>query len=273
MARDSATILGAGGFIGSALVTHMRGAGLQVNAPVRADIDNFSALKGPLGHVVYCIGVTSDFRTRPYDTVNAHVGVLSRVLETCDFNSLTYLSSTRVYVHAPAANEDTPIVVDPRFAEDLFNLSKLTGEALCLASGRPCRIARVSNVFGEDDPSDNFLTSILREAAVTGKVTIGLSPESAKDYVDLRDVSRWLGAIATSGTQRVYNVASGRNTTNAAIASALRALGIDVQFQSSGREISFPAIDVSRLNAEFGAATGDVIARLPELLNVLKHQT
>ena len=39
--------------------------------------------------------VESYFRGRPYDTVDAHVHYLQEVLTRCQFDSLTYLSSTR----------------------------------------------------------------------------------------------------------------------------------------------------------------------------------
>lgn len=273
MGRDHFTVLGASGFIGGALVSDLREGGVSVNAPSRAGINDFSELKGSLGHIVYTIGLTSDFRVRPFDTVEAHVGLLSRVLQSCDFESLTYLSSTRVYIHSASTREDHPVIVNPNVPEDLFNLSKLAGEALCLASGRAVRIARVSNVYGEGDLSENFLTSVLRDAAASGRVKIGLSPASSKDYVDLRDVVRWLTAIATRGTRRVYNVASGRNTSNGEIAQALVSLGIDVAFDEGGRTIAFPPIDVEAIAGEFGNATNDVVDRIPALLAGFRHRT
>ncbi|MBV9064181.1 MAG: NAD-dependent dehydratase, partial [Methylobacteriaceae bacterium] len=90
---NEVTILGASGFIGSNLRRAVQAAGLPCYAPGRAE-----ALRtGPLGTVFYCIGVTADFRTRPFDTVAAHVCRLSRVLQGCEFDALIYLSSTRVY--------------------------------------------------------------------------------------------------------------------------------------------------------------------------------
>jgi len=50
-----------------------------------------------LGHIIYCIGITADFRRRPHDTITAHVTKLQEVLTRTSFESLVYLSSTRVY--------------------------------------------------------------------------------------------------------------------------------------------------------------------------------
>jgi uncharacterized protein YbjT (DUF2867 family) len=68
------TVLGAGGFIGGRLVEHLRGLGHEVDAPPRRPAEAYvDGLGGrQLGHVVYCIGLTADFRTRPYETVEAH---------------------------------------------------------------------------------------------------------------------------------------------------------------------------------------------------------
>ena len=266
------TVLGASGFIGGRLAAHLRAGGHAVATPPRMAADDYvAALRGrDLGHVVYCIGLTADFRTRPFETVEAHVGLLQRVLGECAFASLTYLSSTRVYQHSARGHETEMLRVDPTRRDDIFALSKLLGESLCLNSGKPVRIVRPSNVFAEGDPSENFLPSVLREARRTGRVLIKLSAQSAKDYVAVEDVVRWLSAIATSGKQTLYNLAAGANTTNGAIAERLRELGIAVDFASGGETIVFPPIDNTRVAAEFGPPSASVIDRLPDLL---RHQT
>lgn len=266
------TVLGAAGFIGRHLVQHLRGRGHAVEAPAKAPADAYvQALLGrPLGHVIYCVGLTADFRTRPFETVDAHVSLLRQVLDRCDFTSLTYLSSTRVYLHSNASTETTVLRVDPAERDDIFALSKLLGESLCLRSGETCRIVRPSNVFGFGDRSENFLSSILRDAKNKSRVTISMSPQSAKDYVAVEDVVRWTREIALTGRERVYNLAGGRNVTNAEIAGALARLGIPVEFEPGGPTISFPPIDISRVTREFGAPQITLTERLPQLF---KHQT
>src|SRR5688500_5975918 len=87
------TVLGASGFIGSRLVSQLAATGAEYQAVGR----NEALPAGPLGHVIYCIGLTADFRSRPLNTVEAHVCKLLEVLRKCDFESLLYLSSTRLY--------------------------------------------------------------------------------------------------------------------------------------------------------------------------------
>src|SRR5687768_14738265 len=87
------TVLGSQGFVGRHVVQELEQRGLPYFAPPRE-----APLSGtPLGDVIYCIGLTADFRSRPFETVEAHVVKLRDVLEGCDLDSLLYLSSTRVY--------------------------------------------------------------------------------------------------------------------------------------------------------------------------------
>src|SRR5215204_2623584 len=87
------TILGASGFIGSRLAKRLGALGLEYQGVGRHDVLPAASL----GNVIYCIGLTADFRSRPFDTVEAHVCKLLHVLRNCEFDLLLYLSSTRLY--------------------------------------------------------------------------------------------------------------------------------------------------------------------------------
>ena len=99
-------MLGAGGFIGGALVHHLRAQGRAVEPVTRADLPGLLASRRPAGQVIDCIGLTADFRARPLETADAHVGLTGRFLAELDFESFLFLSSTRVYARA----EDFPEV-------------------------------------------------------------------------------------------------------------------------------------------------------------------
>ena len=227
-----------------------------------------------LGHVVYAIGVTSDFRTRPFDTITAHVSRLNEVLRNCRFDSLTYLSSTRVYQGVPVAaggvdglDETCPLTVDPQRPDDLYNLSKLAGESLALNCGRAARVVRLSNVYGVGDDSENFLASIVRSAVATGSITFGGSATSAKDYVSQDDVIAILPQIALAGSSRIYNVCSGVNTSHAELAQRLSAItGCRIEYAAGAKEIVFPRLSNHRLQAEFGFRPTSVLDHLSELV-------
>lgn len=97
MNRSGITVLGSTGFIGSHLVQYPQRHGYGCNLPEKGDESIYT---GALGHVIYAIGLMADFRSRPLDTVEAHVCLLQRLIRAGNFESLTYLSSTRAYVGA-----------------------------------------------------------------------------------------------------------------------------------------------------------------------------
>ena len=105
----SITVLGAGGWIGAALVDYLRLQNRQVIPIYRSNISAWLGQDDPQGMVIYAIGLTSDFRHRPYCTVEAHVSLLSQVLQRSGVDHLLYLSSTRVYGRSSKTTENEPL--------------------------------------------------------------------------------------------------------------------------------------------------------------------
>lgn len=267
------TVLGGTGFVGRHLVSQLRGGGHNVFVPNRVSSDLYVPnLQGqPLGNVVYCIGKTADFRQYPLETVHAHVCLLRHILETCEFDSLTYLSSTRVYRGGGLTREDATLSVSPSNPDDLYNISKLMGESICLSSSRRCRVARVSNVYGADTGSENFLSSVLREAAATGRVILHTAADSVKDYVAIEDVVRWLTMISGHGKYRVYNLAAGENTSHASLATCLQVMGVEVTFIHDAAVVEFPQIDISCVTDEFGAPQHNILDDFSRLMDFYRR--
>jgi len=259
------TILGSTGFIGNKLALALKRGGHEVYAPRRDDPQVFVR---ELGDVIYSIGVTADFRSRPFETVEAHVCLLRQLLQSGNFRSLLYLSSTRVYGRTASAEEGQVLGVDPAEPEDLYNLSKLMGESLCLSTGLPSvRVVRLSNVYGDDFRSQNFLSEILRHALGEGRVHLHTALSSAKDYVGIADVIELLPKVATGGNARLYNVASGRNVTHKELVDRLsRVVPLIIKVEERAPTVVFPQISINRVRKEFGFAPRDVLADLPQLV-------
>ena len=217
-------------------------AGYDVLTPSRTDPISRGS---HLGHVIYSIGLTADFRTRPFDTVRAHVSVLSDVIERGRFDSLLYLSSTRVYGKSREAVETAQLSVDVADPSDLYNLSKLMGESICLNGGREgVRIVRLSNVYGGDFQSENFLAALIHDAIEQRRIELRTAPESSKDYVSIRDVVGILPSIAARGRERIYNVASGINVANGQLVNRLAELtGCAVVVAQNAPAVIFPTIN------------------------------
>ena len=70
---DTFTVLGASGFVGSALVAALEHTGHRVRAVTRGALPALLETRRNAGHVIDCIGLTGDFRARPHDTAEAHL--------------------------------------------------------------------------------------------------------------------------------------------------------------------------------------------------------
>ena len=230
-------------------------------------------LKRPLGHVFYCIGLTADFRSHPFDTVRAHVTVLSDLLEHADFASLLYLSSTRVYGRSTSTCETSVLSVSPEDPSDLYNLSKLLGESLCFASSRASvRVARLSNVIGAGMGSQSLVGELFHEA-LAGAIRLKTHPDSAKDYILIDDVVRLLWRIADDGHDRIYNVASGVQTTHREWLSALQSTtGCLVQTDDRAPYQTFGVIDIRRIRTEFRFEATRSLDAVPYLVQVVRRE-
>ncbi len=272
---QQATVIGAGGFIGRRLVAHLRQRDWDCRAPARDD--RAFVRDAALGTVFYCAGLTADFARRPHDTVQAHVGLLDEVLAHADFDALVYLSSTRLYDGRPGfagagVDEDTPLALDPAQPRHLYDLSKALGESLCRqASGGRARVARLSCVYsGADDDADGFLGTLLSRVRAPDRgpmLEVDSSAETARDYVHVDDVIEALVAIASRGTQPLYNVAGGSNVTNRELFARLGELAGCELRALRNEPVPCPApVSIERMRGEFGWRPRALLEHLPALL-------
>jgi nucleoside-diphosphate-sugar epimerase len=257
------TVLGASGFVGSHVVAYLQRSGLEFQAVGRGQ----QWPDGALGHVIYCIGVTADFRERPYDAVDAHVCTLIDFVRGASFDSLLYLSSARVYLgRSGVAHEDDDVCVNPLRFEDLYSISKVMGESIVLGLGSKGRVARLSNAYGRRQ-SETFLARVLEEVRVRGAITFHSAPESVRNFAHVDDVAEVLVKISLGGRERLYNIASSVNVTNAELASAIaRHSGCSVSFAPDAPAVVFPRIDNERIRSEFGFTTTPLLEALPSMI-------
>ncbi len=249
MAHAHYTVLGASGFIGSRLVKALKASGASCDAPARGDEFTFSR---NLGSVFYCIGLTSDYRDRPFDTVEAHVTLLSQILERASFDRLIYLSSTRLYdaLKGDACNESADLPMNPANPRHLYDLSKALGENLCLTAskGRAC-VARLSSVYDVADKEAGFLPGLLQRLTKELTFTIDSSSGVVRDYIHVDDVIKALRALAEGDKCEIVNVASGENVSNQDIVDTLNATGCKVKLQRQTQRELRPVYDITRLKA------------------------
>ncbi len=264
------TIFGGFGFVGSELARQLEKSGHQV---MRVGRENWPNPGAELGQVIFCIGMTADFRKRLIETFEVQLLRLHQALTIYRYESFLYLSSARIYSDSSVTQEEAPLLVRPAITDHVYNISKIAGESLCFAHDNPkIRVARLSNVYGLQDRSNLFMTAVLREAVEKGQVTIGQAAESSKDYIAVEDAAALLIAISRSGQKRLYNVACGNNFTHKQIADVLEQGGLKVTFKADGPIVTFPQIDTTRATCEFSHKSTTPALRLPDILNQLKQQ-
>lgn len=259
------TVLGSSGFIGRHLCARLHGLGMEYFAPGRDE-----SLSGRrLGHAIYCIGLTADFRAKPFETVEAHVCKMLEMLRGSDFESLLYLSSTRLYEPGSGlATEEDSIRVVPLESDNLYNISKLMGESLAFATGKKVRVVRLSNVFGDDFTSTNFLSAIVKEALLRNELTIQSAAASEKDYVSVHDVVGGLVDVATRGRHEIYNIASGANVSHECLAQKIGKLtGVKVRFRPETCLETQPRISIERMQNEFDFKPARIMDELEGLVD------
>ena len=150
------TVLGSGGWIGSALVADLRRQSIPVQPVDRACLPEWPAGEDRLGPVIYGIGLTGDFRQQPHATVQAHGSFESGDATAWCGSAVVSLVHSGVSKESDT-HETAPLPCLSVDASDLYNLSKLLGESLVLQDPRPgFGVVRLSNVVGPGQPANTL---------------------------------------------------------------------------------------------------------------------
>ena len=244
------TIFGSTGRIGSYLKKKLISDGNSVFSPSRKDY--YLAHKN-LGHVIYCSGVTSDFKFRSFDTIESHVCLLSFLLKNTNFESFNYLSSTRL--NFPKRSYINKI--SPKFYGgceiDIYNDSKLAGEALCTQSNiSNVKVTRICHVVNPNDKKrENFLSDICGQAK-RGEIILNSSLETKKNYIHIDDLIFLLRLIGPFGKKKFYNIGSNNLISNNEIIKKLvKITKCSVITSKDAQTILESKINISILKKEF----------------------
>lgn len=265
------TVIGGRGFIGSEIVENLRAKGENVVVPPR---DDNSLFEKDLGIVIYAAG-NGDCVNHPFDVYKSNTELLASILERAQFTKLIYISSTRVYMEQAGASESDNVTICSGDNRRLFNLTKLVSEELCLKSNRDTIIVRPSNVYGLALKSKLFLPSIIRNAISNRHIDMYVSPEYAKDYVSVHDVAELIFRISQSNEHKIYNIASGDNTTASDIAELIaKKTGCTVEWHHGFQGEYFPPTDNVRTLNEYDYVYSNVLSDIEIMIdNFEKNMT
>ena len=169
------------------------------------------------------------------------------------FESFNYLSSTRIYNSVNKISVGSNHAKDPSIILDIYDASKLTGEALCLSSSKPnVKVTRVSHVVNPNDTGRvNFLPDICAQAS-KGKIILSSSLFSKKNYILINDLNYLLTSIGPFGKDQIYNAAAGTLISHKTIIEKLKKLtNCEVVVKSNPIDLSEKKIGIDSLKSEF----------------------
>jgi nucleoside-diphosphate-sugar epimerase len=263
------TILGGTGFIGSNLSKFLESENNIVYTP---DIRKSELGKNNLGNIIYCIGVPN-FLENPFKAIEAHSCLLKKILESTRFDSFLYISSGRIYYNfCKTTKEDNEISVNPHNQNDLYNISKILGESICMSSKKEnIKIIRPSNVTGNSFTSNLFIPSIIRNAIEENKIKLFSTLDSEKDYILIEDLVKMIPKILLNGKEDIYNLAEGRNTTVKEIIDKILAeTKCEIEIDKNAKKNSSMQINIERITDEFDYKPNSIINKLPDIIKDFK---
>jgi nucleoside-diphosphate-sugar epimerase len=133
------------------------------------------------------------------------------------------------------------------------------------------RIARLSNVTGNNFNTNLFLPSIIQDAINFKKINLETRLDSEKDYVYIDDVLEILPKISLEGKNRIYNIANGKNTSNEEIVKKIQEItNCEIEIKKKATTYRFPTISINRIQKEFGFKPTSVLEKFEKIVSDYK---
>jgi len=203
----------------------------------------------------------------PKEEFDTNVRGLLNVLEAArvwGVRRLLLASSIAVYAGLARGpfREDQPLRMSGGNPTETYKKTfEILGQHYGQRAGIDVVVARIGGVYGPLD--HNLFNPVTRFLHIALKGTPSPWPgelfeEDANDHCHVRDVARGIALLQTAGhlSHRVYNVSSGRATSNGEIAAVVRRYAPEAKLPlAPGRGPSYrpePAMDISRIAADTG---------------------
>lgn len=231
------TIIGAKGFIGSALTTFMNDEGYRVEEVYRGHsiIQNYD-----YGTIIYCAGIKSNFSLKTHDLIQSNILDLMQWLTKAKYNQFIYISSARIYMNLDHGSEQSNLFKIK--SDDIYNQSKILAETICRNLNKNCLILRPSNVLGFDPNSSNFIWQLLRELQRAASLKIAESLENSRDYVNIDFLCHSIVNLIQKNASGIYNISSGINLTNLEVCNILKSVANIKNISFGQKKVTMPCI-------------------------------
>ncbi len=243
------TVFGNSGFIGTNLKKFCIQKKLKIFLPKK----NKFKFKKNLGHIIYCIG-TGEAKKKPLKAVKANYEILRYIINNNKFKTLTYLSTTRVYLHNNKTSEKDEIINDLSDESILFSLIKLSAEKLCLnIKNKNIRVIRLTNIYGNHFTKQLYLLpALIRGAKKHKKINITINKNSLKNYLHVEEAIPVILDIAFKGKSRLYNLAGTKRFRFIDIAKKIqKRIKSKIVLSNQNIILNDPIININKVKKEF----------------------
>ena len=214
-------VVGANGFLGSALVKKLISEGQKVIAVYNLhcnNIDNRALILSNEEFLNFSFEIDfiyflSGNYTNSYNQLIDINFDLFRYVKKYPDKKFIYISSTNVYGKHKLDITENSSFNDP----SLYASFKLSGEFL-VSSLRHYSIVRLTYLYGPGITNSSFLPTIIKQAKENGIIYIAGNGERYQDYLYIDDAVEFLILTSKKMESRIYLAASGIKTTNKKVA-------------------------------------------------------
>ncbi len=242
-APERAVVIGAGGFVGSAIVRRLAVDRVPTLPLTRRDLDLLSpdaaarlkSLLRPTDSVVM-VSAAAPVRTVPMLVPNIRMAeVVCEALGHTPVAHLVYVSSDAVYA------DDTSPVTELSCCQpgSLHGAMHALRELMLRSSVKgPLAVLRPSLLYGAGDPHNGYGPNRFRRQAARGEsIVLFGGGEEMRDHVFIDDVGRVAALVLRHRSRGVLNVATGVSTSFHRVAEMVAALAPKpVQVTASARQ-------------------------------------
>lgn len=239
------TIFGHTGFIGSHLKERLKKHKLILPKRNQFKVEKF------LGNIIYCIG-SDNWATDQYNSFKANVGFIPEITCNNNFNSFTFLSTTRIYKNAKDTKEDSSFDICPKNTDDYYNIKKILGESFLLSQKKKFNIIRLSNIYGDNYKSPLVLPRLINDAIKIKKINLTINKNSKKDFLSINDAVEIIYKISKVSKGEIYNVASGKMYSLIEIAKEIQKYTeCKIILKNQYIKVKEPKININKIRKKF----------------------
>ena len=164
-------------------------------------------------------GSVTDAKSDPLATINNNIVLIGKVLSAAlkhNVRRFIFISSSLVYGRGGREPVEESVLPGP---VSLYGATKLAAESLVQGFAAEfnlsCEIARLSNVYGRDNPANTVIGRILQQIRQKQKIEV-LSREPVRDFIFIDDVVSAIYQLLTVTDQPgciISNISSGVGTS------------------------------------------------------------